>query len=199
MSNSTNFVQLKLAAAATAAQPTLVVQVPSAPFQLPAANGTLTLFDVLGFPTKAEIVGYTTVTDNGNGTATLAGVTRGKEGTSAQAWAAGASAVQALTAGDYAADLAAVTADAKQWVISSADFTAAAYGRYLLVSSVTVFLPASPAVGSTVELCKVAGVTPLIQATGGKTITAKGESDATATYNIDARLLVVFNGTNWEI
>lgn len=102
-----NFVQLKLAAAATAAQTTLTVMVPSAPFQLPAANGTLTLLDVPAAPTKAEIVGYTTVTNNGDGTATLGGVTRGKEGTTAQAWATNSFLFQSLTAGDYAADLAA--------------------------------------------------------------------------------------------
>lgn len=108
MSSNTNFVQLKLALAATAAQTTLTVYVPSAPFQLPAANGTLTLLDVPGAPTKAEIVGYTTVTNNGDGTATLGGVTRAKESTTAQAWAVNTTLLQALTAGDYAADLAAL-------------------------------------------------------------------------------------------
>lgn len=107
MSSNTNFVQLKLAAAATAAQTTLTVTVPTAPFQLPAANGTLTLLDVPAAPTKAEIVGYTTVTNNGDGTATLGGVTRGKEGTTAQAWATNSFLFQSLTAADYAADLAA--------------------------------------------------------------------------------------------
>lgn len=107
MSSNTNFVQLKLALAATAAQTTLTVYVPSAPFQLPAANGTLTLLDVPGAPTKAEIVGYTTVTNNGDGTATLGGVTRAKESTTAQAWAVNTTLLQALTAADYAADLAA--------------------------------------------------------------------------------------------
>lgn len=107
MSSNTNFVQLKLALAATAAQTTLTVMVPSAPFQLPAINGTLTLLDVPAAPTKAEIIGYTTVTNNGDGTATLGGVTRGKEGTTAQAWAANSFLFQSLTAADYAADLAA--------------------------------------------------------------------------------------------
>lgn len=107
MSSNTNFVQLKLALAATAAQTTITVMVPSAPFQLPAINGTLTLLDVPAAPTKAEIIGYTTVTVNGDGTATLDGVTRGKEGTTAQAWAANSFLFQSLTAADYAADLAA--------------------------------------------------------------------------------------------
>jgi len=106
MSNNANFVQLKLALAATAAQTTLTVLVPSAPFQLPPADGTLTLLDVPGAPTKAEIVGYTTVTNNGDGTATLGGVTRGKEGTTARTWAVNSFLFQSLTAGDYAADLA---------------------------------------------------------------------------------------------
>lgn len=106
MSSNTNFVQLKLALAATAAQTTLTVMVPSAPFQLPAINGTLTLLDVPAAPTKAEIIGYTTVTNNGDGTATLGGVTRGKEGTTAQTWAPNSFLFQSLTAGDYATDLA---------------------------------------------------------------------------------------------
>lgn len=101
----TNFVQLKLAAAATAAQTTLVVTTPAAPFAVPAANGSLTLLDIPGAPTKAEIVTYTTVTNNGDGTHTLGGVVRAREGTVAQAWAIGAGVFQSLTAAQYAADL----------------------------------------------------------------------------------------------
>ena len=112
----TNFVQLKLAAAATAAQTTLVVTTPAAPFAVPAANGSLTLLDIPGAPTKAEIVTYTTVTNNGDGTHTLGGVVRAREGTVAQAWAAGAGIFQALTAAQYAADLS-----AKQNTIANTD------------------------------------------------------------------------------
>ncbi len=101
----TNFVQLELAAAATAAQTTLVVTTPAAPFAVPAANGSLTLLDIPDAPTKAEIVTYTTVTNNGNGTHTLGGVARAQEGTAAQAWAIGAGVFQSLTAAQYAADL----------------------------------------------------------------------------------------------
>lgn len=101
----TNFVQLKLAAAATAAQTTLVVTTPAAPFAVPAANGSLTLLDIPGAPTKAEIVTYTTVTNNGDGTHTLGGVVRAREETVAQAWAIGAGVFQSLTAAQYAADL----------------------------------------------------------------------------------------------
>lgn len=102
----TNFVQLRLALPATAAQTSLTVAVPSAPFALPAANGTLTLLDVPAAPSKAEIVSYATVTLNGDGTAVIGGVVRGREGTVAQAWPVGTSITQSLTAADYAGDLA---------------------------------------------------------------------------------------------
>lgn len=101
----TNFVQLRLALPATAAQTTLVVTTPAAPFAVPVANGSLTLLDIPDAPTKAEIVTYTTVTNNGDGTHTLGGVVRAQEGTTAQAWAIGAGVFQSLTAAQYAADL----------------------------------------------------------------------------------------------
>lgn len=59
-------------------------------------TGKLTLQDSLTAPGKIEIVHYTGIT--GTGPYTLTGVTRGKEGTTAQSWAAGDYVYQAATA-----------------------------------------------------------------------------------------------------
>jgi hypothetical protein len=61
--------------------------------------GIATLLDSLTTPTKTEIVTYTSLTNNGNGTYTLGGVTRAREGTTAQSFSAGAIVMQSFTAG----------------------------------------------------------------------------------------------------
>lgn len=61
--------------------------------------GIATLVDSLSLPTKTEIVTYTSLTDNGNGTFTLGGLVRGMDGTSGQSWLAGAVLIQTITAG----------------------------------------------------------------------------------------------------
>ena len=98
-----------------------------------------------------------------------------------------------------------VTAD---WIVQggldaskTASFTASRNSRYWLPSTVTVTLPAVAGmpVGTFVELSKAQAATPIIQATDGTQILVNGQADTSVTYNLNARLLVVFNGTAWEI
>ena len=83
----------------------------------------------------------------------------------------------------------------------TADFTAESGGSYWLVGSYTVTLPAVAglAAGAAVALAKAQAATPIIQTTDGKKILVNGQADTSVTYNLNARLLVVFNGTAWEI
>lgn len=69
------------------------------------AAGSITLVDQLSNPTAKEIVTYTTFLDNGNGTITLGGLSRGQEGSFASAFTAGAIAFQSITAGELNTDL----------------------------------------------------------------------------------------------
>lgn len=89
--------------------------------------------------------------------------------------------------------------DSSLWIKRSTDFIAAAGSRNNLLASLTVSLPAGPSLGDTVEFIKLVGVTPIIQTTDGTQILIKGLADTSVTYNYDARLLAVFNGTAWEI
>lgn len=52
--------------------------------------GLATIVDSLSTPTKIEIITYTGVTNNGNGTRTLTGCLRGRDGSTAQTWSPGA-------------------------------------------------------------------------------------------------------------
>ena len=85
------------------------------------------------------------------------------------------------------------------WTPCATNFTAAAGSRNTLLASVTVSLPANPALGDTIEFIKLDGVTPIIQTTDGTQIQVKDQTDTSVTYNLNARLLAVFNGTAWEI
>lgn len=91
-----NNVIVQLTGSVSVGATSIVVNAAIAPAKDPPAPGgetaLLTLVDTLGQPSKVECVTYTGRTDNGNGTWTLTGVTKGQEGTSDQSW----------TAGDYA-------------------------------------------------------------------------------------------------
>lgn len=108
---SANFAQTILSASLAIGGTSLTVATPDAPFTVPVAGtGRITLVNNAFAPTAMEIVTYTGRTANGNGTFTYTGLTRGAEGTTARAWSAGDVALQSLTAGQYAADLAAKAA-----------------------------------------------------------------------------------------
>ena len=70
---------------------------------VPAAGNiaTLTLVDSVVSPTKIEIITYTTATNNGDGTYTLTGVTRGTEGTTAQSFGSSSIYFNAITAATF--------------------------------------------------------------------------------------------------
>lgn len=61
---------------------------PPAP-QNTGASAAATLIDSFQNPSKLESIIYTGLTDNGNGTFTLTGCSRGQDGTTAQSWSAG--------------------------------------------------------------------------------------------------------------
>lgn len=97
-----NDVQTTLAVDALDSDNTLVLNNAPAPFSNPPVPDTvsvLTLSNSLVEPTKIEIVTYTGVTDNGDGTMTITGVQRGQEGTSAIGFSSGDFVYQAITAG----------------------------------------------------------------------------------------------------
>lgn len=119
----TNFVQLRLQAGITAAATSMTVFAPATPFRLPDSSGTLVLTDSLMQPSKAEIVTYTGLVNNGNGTHSFTGLGRGAEGTTAQVWSAQANVVESVTAGVLASLLAdkadiddARLSDAREWI-----------------------------------------------------------------------------------
>lgn len=59
---------------------------------------TLTITDNQSSPTKIEIISFTGLSDNGDGTTTLSGVQRGQEGSTSYSFQAGSVVVQSLTA-----------------------------------------------------------------------------------------------------
>lgn len=103
-----NNVRVTLNASITTGSTEIIVNKASPPFRDPplpviqsdGAAGSITLMDSLAALTKAEIVLYTTWLDNGDGTITLGGLTRGYENTVVSAFSAGQYAVQTVTAGE---------------------------------------------------------------------------------------------------
>ena len=165
MTTLANDVQVELAAAISETDTSATIVAAVTPLNNPPTPDTdsvLTLVDTLGSPAKVEIVRYTTVTDNGDGTLTIGGLTRGQEGTTAQSFDIGAIAYQAVTAGVLAAlttpeMLPAVNAPQPGWLLgfgSATEFQwvdpATIGGASIAVDSV------SPASGS------VGGGTPII-------------------------------------
>lgn len=127
-----NDVLCELTSSITGSSTSITVNDPSAPFRkfpTPGGSeiGTATLTDNPFVPSKKEIITYSGVTDNGNGTHTLTGVVRAREGTTAQSFSAGESAYQAPTPGSMPAislsesivnqlnNLGSVTISATQW------------------------------------------------------------------------------------
>ena len=101
--NYENFVRVELSSPAAAADNTLTFSDAVAPYRAPVANagatGSLVLVDSEWHPTEFEIVTYTGITDNGDGTFTLTGVSRSQEGTTApSSWPIGTVIVQPATA-----------------------------------------------------------------------------------------------------
>lgn len=122
-----NFVRAVLSADATAGANTLLVAKAVAPLRDPPvasveAPGVLVLQDLPTSPTKVEIVRYTGQSIAGN-VVTLTGVTRGQEGTTAQAWSAGTPTFQGVTAGALADLQSALAAKQDAAALGTAAFT----------------------------------------------------------------------------
>jgi hypothetical protein len=108
---------------------------------------------------------------------------------------------------DVAASEPGVTGD---WLVmggidasKTADFTAARNGSYWLGTTLTVTLPDTstpPPKGTFVRLTKALGAEPTIQAGAGAAViqTAKGSS-ASVLFDLDAEVIFVFSGTDWEV
>jgi len=96
-----NDVRTTLAADVAAGAATITVNAASSPHEDPPDPGggvaILVLLDSLADYAKREVVTYTSRTDNGDGTFTLGGVSKGQEETSDQSWSAGDHAIQSVT------------------------------------------------------------------------------------------------------
>ena len=95
-----NNVSTELASSVSAGATSIDVNTAAAPNNNPPSptdSALLTLMDKAYKPSKIEIISYTGVTDNGDGTLTLSGVSKGLEGTSDQSWSSGDLVMQAMT------------------------------------------------------------------------------------------------------
>lgn len=97
-----NNVQVLIAASVSAVDTSITIDAGVSPKKTPpdpsGETSYMSLVDDLYQPTKIEVVTYTGLTDNGNGTFTLTGVTRAQESTSATTWSIGDVAYQAIPA-----------------------------------------------------------------------------------------------------
>lgn len=91
--------------------------------------------------------------------------------------------------------------DDLQWQPISTNTDAKVGHRYLVLESVTVTLPEAVhvTVGSVIEFAKINSVSPVIQTVDDAQILVGGNSDDSVLFNIDARILFVFNGSSWEL
>lgn len=87
-------------------------------------------------------------------------------------------------------------------VASSNNYALVADTSVIITGNFAVYLPATAGlrVGATVVLQKLAGFTPVVSAKVGDLIKfSNGTTDVSATYDVSAKLIVTWNGTNWEI
>lgn len=93
-----NNVVATLSSTVAADDTSITFNTPVTPFNIPpASGGTLTLSDNLNNPSAIEVITFTGVTDNLNGTHTITGVTRAQESTAAAPWSVGHVLYQAVT------------------------------------------------------------------------------------------------------
>lgn len=87
-------------------------------------------------------------------------------------------------------------------VANANNFALVADTSAIITGSFTVYLPFTTGlrVGATIILQKLAGFTPIVSAKVGDLIKfSNGTTDVSATYDVSAKLIVTWNGTNWEI
>ncbi len=85
----------------------------------------------------------------------------------------------------------------------TANFTASRNAAYWLGSSFTVTLPDTttpPPKGTFVRLTKALAAKPVVQTGAGSAViaTSKG-NDTSVTFDVNAEIIFIFNGTNWEV
>ena len=85
------------------------------------------------------------------------------------------------------------------WSAQSVDFNAEVGRKYLVMATISVYLPDSAVDGDTIVFNKIATANPIIRTTNGKLIYVRDQSDIAVTYNYPTTLTVVYNGTNWEM
>lgn len=89
---------------------------------------------------------------------------------------------------------------ANGYVVKSANFQAKVGSSYMLTATIAATLPtASLRVGDSVKFAKTSNATPMIQTADGSLITTPVGSDTQVIFDINAELVFVFNGTNWEV
>jgi len=93
-----NFVRTLISSPVSVGDDTINVSEAIAPFLIPPKEGFLTIVDDVEAPNRFEIISYSGITDNGNGTYTLGSVVRGEEDTVGQNWPPNAVVLQSLTA-----------------------------------------------------------------------------------------------------
>jgi hypothetical protein len=128
--NLLNNVRTTLNDAIDADDTSILINQASSPYKDPPTPGAnslgqssvLTIVDSLTTPTKIEIITYSGLTDNGDGTLTISGVTRGAESTVASAFSSGAYVYQALTAGCFEGPVADINSN--EGVVNFAGFAA---------------------------------------------------------------------------
>lgn len=201
MINLTNNVVAELESGLLSSATTLTITAPQTPANPPGNGvGRLTLIDKTADPDVVEIVGYTSVVDNGNGTFDVSGLTRGMEGTTAVNFPSGATVIQALTAGQLNQMLMPVlvnsahNADAGDWILADSS-----------AGSFTITMPAAPGDGAAVRLTDYASSWEANPVTLGRngaqfldpTGTAVNEDFSLNAQNADA-VAVYFSGV-WRV
>ncbi len=78
-------------------------------------------------------------------------------------------------------------------------FTASRNMSYHLTTSITVTLPTTQPVGTYVTFTKSYSATPTIQSAGGASIKAGTKTDTSVTFDVNAQITFIFNGTDWEV
>lgn len=87
-----------------------------------------------------------------------------------------------------------------KFIAVSGDITAEPNKSYWLDGSHVLTLPANVSVCDQVTVTKALGSTPTIQTQNSVQIhSASGEVDTSVIFDVDAELVFIFNGTNWEI
>lgn len=79
------------------------------------------------------------------------------------------------------------------------NMTAQVGGTYYVNGDYDLTLPTDALVGDRVKVTKLMTATPTVSSSGTQQIKTQSGSDTSVTFDINAELVFVFNGTDWEI